>query len=175
MREPAHTIAKTWLICVVVSLSTFCGAASASAQSVPKPLKTRFIIGDPMWRELPVRTDLQSQYEKSWQTVIGTILENNFDIATMDKDSGYIRTTWNEGVLVLGGNWYYKVQVSIKFVMEADGTPDSMKPSVAKLRLQVAGELTQVTSRGVRAYYRGFDQVILQNILQDLQSKLGTI
>ena len=93
----------------------------------------------------------------------------------MDKDSGYIRTTWNEGVLVLGGNWYYKVQVSIKFVMDSDGTPESMKPTVSKLRLQVAGELTQVTSRGVRAYYRGFDQVILQNILQDLQSKLGTI
>ena len=38
--------------------------SSASAQSIPKPLKTRLIVGDPIWRELPVRADLQKDYDK---------------------------------------------------------------------------------------------------------------
>ena len=75
--------------------------AVSLAADVPKSLKSRFVIGDPVWREPPVRDDLQTQYEKVWQTAIATILENNFDIATMDKDSGYARTTWNEGVVVM--------------------------------------------------------------------------
>ena len=30
------------------------------AAEVPKSLKSRFVIGDPVWRELPVRDDLQT-------------------------------------------------------------------------------------------------------------------
>jgi hypothetical protein len=146
------------------------------AANVPKPLRERFITGDAVWRELPVRDELQSQYDKCWETTINTILENNFDIATMDKESGYIRTTWNEGVVVLGGSWSYKVQISIKTV-KVPGDPKANPPkldSVQKVRVQVAGEISQ-TSRGkLTAFFRGYDQVLLQNLFQDLQAKLGS-
>jgi len=33
----------------------------------------------------------------------------------MDKESGYVRTTENSGVVTLKGDWVYSVQVSIKF------------------------------------------------------------
>lgn len=139
----------------------------AAAQKIPKPLKSRFVISDPVWREIPVRTQLQAEYEKIWQIGISTILENNFDIATMEKESGYIRTTWNEGVVVLGGKWYYKVQISLKYV--ADGQ------KYQKVRLQVAGELAKGGKKGVSQFFRGYDTVLLQTLFQDLQSKLGAI
>ena len=151
-------------------------ACALYASSVPKALRARFVTGDAVWRELPVRDDLQSQYDKCWQTTINTILENNFDIATMDKESGYIRTTWNEGVVVLGGTWSYKVQISVKTV-KVPGDPKANPPVpdlVQKVRVQVAGEIAQ-TSRGVlRSFFRGYDQVLLQNLFQDLQAKLGS-
>jgi hypothetical protein len=139
----------------------------ALAGGIPKALKSRFVISDPIWREIPIRLSLQGEYEKIWQTGVSTILENNFDIATMEKDSGYIRTTWNEGVVILGGKWYYKVQISLKYV--------SVDQKYQKVRLQVAGELAKGGKKGVSQFFRGYDTVLLQTLFQDLQSKLGEI
>jgi hypothetical protein len=151
-------------------------ACSLFAADVPKPLRARFVTGDAVWRELPVREELQGQYDKCWQTMINTILENNFDIATMDKESGYIRTTWNEGVVVLGGNWSYKVQISVKAV-KIPGDPKANPPvpdTLQKVRVQVAGEIAQTYRGTLRSFFRGYDQVLLQNLFQDLQAKLGS-
>jgi hypothetical protein len=78
-------------------------------------VKSRFVVGDAVWREIPIRDDLQGQYDKCWQTAINASLESNFAIATMDKESGYLRTTGNAGLVTLKGEWVYNVQVSIKF------------------------------------------------------------
>ena len=151
-------------------------ANALHAADVPKPLRARFVTGDAVWRELPVRDDLQNQYDKVWQTTLNTILENNFDIATMDKESGYVRTTWNEGVVVLGGNWNYKVQISVKMVRmpSTDPTNPAAIQGVQKIRVQVAGEIANTWRGQLRSFFRGYDQVLLQNLFQDLQSKLGT-
>ncbi|MBI2829210.1 MAG: hypothetical protein HYX77_08080 [Acidobacteria bacterium] len=148
------------------------GTASLSAQSIPKPLKTRLVVGDPVWRELPVRSDIQKDYERVWQTALNTILEHNYDIATMEKASGYLRTTWNESVVVLKDNWYYKLQISVKLV-----TSPTDSTTVEKIRLQVTGDVTNLDSKtgGLKAYFRGYDQVVLQNLMQDLQAKLGAV
>jgi hypothetical protein len=161
--------------CIALGCALTIAAYSLLAADIPKPLKTRFVVGDPVWRELPMREDLQPQYEKCWQTAVSTILENHFDIATMDKDSGYIRTTDNTGVVVLNGNWLYKVQVSVKFVYTpADANAKPPVPaSVQKVRLQVAGEIAQTNRGSLKSYFRGYDQVVLQNLFQDLQAKLG--
>lgn len=163
--------------CAALSCALALAAGSSFAGGVPKPLKARFVIGDPVWRELPVREDVQNQYDKCWQTAVNTILENNFDVATMDKESGYLRTTWNEGVVTLNGNWAYKVQVSLKVVYapgDSKANPPT-SPVVQKVRIQVAGELGNVDSRRgkIIAAFRGYDQVLLQNLFQDLQGKLG--
>jgi len=147
-------------------------------KKVPKALQQRFVTGDAVWRELPVRSDMQSQYDRVWQTTVNTILEHNFDIATMDKDSGYFRTIQNEKVVRMDTNWVYKVQISIKLV----STPGDSKanpptgPVVEKVRLQVAGEVTNVDARGfVRNDFLGYDDVLLQSLFQDLQNKLGAV
>lgn len=146
-------------------------ASSASAQSIPKPLKTRLVVGDPIWRELPVRADLQKDYDTVWQTALNTLLEHNYDIATMEKASGYLRTTLNKTVVVLKDNWFYTVQISVKLVT---ATADATK--VEKIRLQVTGDVTNTDKTGaLKAFFRGYDQVVLQNLVQDLQAKLGAV
>jgi hypothetical protein len=168
----AASLKRSIAVGCVLALS----AGNIFSSGVPKPLKSRFVIGDPVWRELPVREDFQGQYDKCWQTAVNTILENNFDVATMDKESGYIRTTWNEGVVALNGNWAYKVQVSLKVVYTPGDAKTNLAPVVQKVRIQVAGELTDVDirRRRVAAAFRGYDQVLLQNLVQDLQGKLGS-
>jgi hypothetical protein len=96
----------------------------------------------------------------------------------MDKESGYLRTTWNEGVVALNGNSAYKVQVSLKMVYvpgDSRANPPTA-PVVQKVRIQVAGEIVDVNPRRgkLEAAYRGYDQVLLQNLFQDLQGKLGS-
>ena len=96
----------TFQLCVFIAVASL----SLKTDDVPGPLRSRFVIGDSVWKEIPVRDDLQNQYEKCWQSAINTLLDNHFDLATTDKDSGYIRTTENTGVVILKGDWAYKVQ-----------------------------------------------------------------
>jgi hypothetical protein len=150
-------------------------AVALRAADVPNAVKSRFEVSDPVWRELPIRDDLQGQYEKCWQTAVNTILENNFDVATMDKDSGYIRTTDNSGIVTLKGDWVYKVQISVKFAY-TPGDPKAnppVLPVVQKVRIQAAGEVVHSSGGRLKAYFRGYDKVVLQNLFQDLQAKLG--
>ncbi len=151
-------------------------SAPLAADKVPKALQARFVTGDPIWRELPVRDDFQKNYDRVWQTAVNTILEHNFDIATMDKESGYFRTIPNEKIVRMDTNWSYKVQISVKLV-STSGDPRAnppVLPTVEKVRLQVTGEVTGVDRRGImRADFRGYDQILLQSLFQDLQAKLG--
>jgi len=157
-------------LAVFVSIASI-ATSSGFAQSVPKPLKNRLVVGDPIWRELPVRDAMQNDYERVWQTALNTLLEHNYEIATMEKASGYLRTTPNKTVVVLKDNWYYSVQISIKLVTS---TADATK--VEKLRLQVTGDVANTDRRGaLKASFRGYDQIILQNLVQDLQAKLGAL
>ncbi len=147
-------------------------ASSTSAQSMPKALKARLVVGDPIWRELPVREDIQKDYDRVWQTALNTLLEHNYDIATMEKASGYLSTTLNNRVVVVSGNWFYTVQISVKLVTS---TTDATK--VEKIRLQVTGDVTNTDSKSgaLKAFFRGYDQIVLQNLVQDLQAKLGAV
>ena len=162
--------------CLALSCTLALAACSLFAADIPKPLKSRFVVGDPVWREIPIRDNLRTQPEKCWQVAVSTILDNNFDIATMDKDSGYIRTTWNEGVVVLGGNWNYKVQISIKLVPVPVDPKASGSASLVldKIRVQATGEIAQVKFGTLKTYFRGYDQILLQNLFQDLQAKIGS-
>jgi len=159
-------------IALIALVSAFVFSATAlHAQSIPKPLKTRLVVGDPVWREMPIRPDIQKHYDRVWQTALNTILEHNYDVATMEKESGYLRTTWNESIVMLKDNWFYKVQISIKLV-----TSSTDPQTVEKVRIQVTGDVTNTSAKdGLKAYFRGYDQVILQNLLQDLQAKLGAV
>jgi hypothetical protein len=145
-------------------------------RGVPKALNNRLVVGEPVWRELPVRLDFQSQYERVWQTALNTVLEHGFDIATMEKDSGYLRTTPNERIVRLQTDWFYKVQISLKLVSTPADPATKTPVMVGKVRLQVSGEVTNVDPRkGLKVSFLGYDQVVLQSLFQDLQAKLGGV
>jgi hypothetical protein len=150
-------------LCVVLSASLFAG--------LPDPVKSRFVVGDPVWREIPIRDDLQGQYDKCWQTAINAILESNFAIATMDKESGYIRTTENSGVVILKGDWVYSVQISIKFTYLP--AAEGKQATVQKIRIQASGHLAEISKGRLKQAFQGYDSVVLANVFQDLQAKLG--
>jgi hypothetical protein len=153
-------------------VATLCALLGAPLfAGLPDPIKSRFVVGDAVWREIPIREDLQGQYEKCWQTAINAILESNFAIATMDKESGYLRTTENAGIATLKGDWVYNVQVSIKFtyVPAAPG----QQAAVQKIRIQASGHRAQISKGRLKQAFQGYDSVVLQNVFQDLQAKLG--
>ena len=114
---------------------------------------------------------MQEDYERVWQIALNTLLEHNYDIATMERQSGYLRSSWNERVVVLKDRWFYKLQISMKLV-----TSPTAPTTVEKIRLQVAGEVMNVDGNGaLKAHFRGYDQLVLQDLVQDLQAKLGAI
>ena len=155
------------LLCAV-----FCAVLTAPLfAGLPDPVKSRFVVGDAVWREIPIREDLQGQYDKCWQTAINSILESNFAIATMDKDSGYVRTTENSGVVVLKGDWVYSVQISIKFTYAP--AVAGQQATVQKIRIQASGHLANISKGRLKEAFQGYDSVVLQNVFQDLQAKLG--
>ena len=75
-------------------------------------------------------------------------------------------------------NWTYKLQISVKLV-STPGDPRTSPPRLAvveKVRLQVAGEVTNIDRRGiVKVNFLGYDRVLLQSLFQDLQAKLGGV
>ena len=165
-------MSKRTIVAVLVVLVSI---TSLFAASVPKVLSQRLVLGDPVWRELPVRSNVSGQYEKVWQTAVDTMLEHNFEIATMDRSSGYLRTIPKADIVRLQTDWYYKVQVSVKLVTDQNIKTGEVAP-VTKVRLQVAGEVTNVDPRrGLKAQFNGYDQIILQTLFQDLQAKLGSV
>ena len=102
---------------IVLAAVVMLGVTSVHAQSVPKPLQTRLVVGDPIGVNCPFGWSFRRRYDRVWQTALNTLLEHNYDIATMEKPSGYLRTTWNERVgVTLKDNWFYKLQISIKLV-----------------------------------------------------------
>ena len=151
-------------LCAILSAPLFAG--------LPDPVKSRFVVGDAVWREIPIRDDLQGQYDKCWQTAINAILESNFAIATMDKESGYVRTTENSGVVTLKGDWVYSVQVSIKLTYIPPAA-SGQQATVQKIRIQASGHLAKINKGRLKEAFQGYDSVVLQNVFQDLQAKLG--
>jgi hypothetical protein len=75
----------------------------------------------------------------------------------------------------LGGPWTYRVQLSIKFVLLPSDPKSSATttPEVDKIRVQAAGEIAESKNGMILKFFRGYDQVVLQNLFQDLQEKLG--
>ena len=78
-------------------------------------------------------------------------------------------------MVVLNGDWVYRVQISIKFVYDP-AEPSANPPKLAnvqKVRVQVAERSRRNEQGTLKHYFRGYDQVVLQNLFQDLQAKLG--
>ena len=83
---------------------------------MPGPLKSRFVIGDPVWKEIHMRDDLQSQYEEdvgNRRSIRCWIIISIWPLRI--RTAATSGATENVSVVVLKGSWAYKVQVSVKF------------------------------------------------------------
>ena len=74
----------------------------------------------------------EADYDKAWQLVIGIISED-FDIATVERDSGYVRTAWKKDSLstaeaVFGGYQRAAVRITCKV--------ESRKPFKLKVKAE---------------------------------------
>ena len=75
--------------------------------TIPKSIRSRFVLGDPVWKELLVKKDLAEDYDRSWNKLVEIIVDNGYDIGFMEKDSGYLRTNPNIGIVILKKYWLY--------------------------------------------------------------------
>jgi hypothetical protein len=66
---------------------------------------------EPAWASMEIRTDVP--YDKAWSSVVD-LLVKRFDLEILEKDDGYIRTSW---LYTWTGEMRenYRVRVTIKF------------------------------------------------------------
>lgn len=139
----------------------------------PKAVRSRFVIGEPVWKEMRVKKTLASDYDEAWKKLVEIIVDSGFDIGYMDKDSGYLRTNPNSGIVVLKGHWVYEVKIIVKLVVNNKKKNKEGKPKIEKLRIKVVGDLAKVKKGVLKASYHGYDKVILSNIFNDLTHVFG--
>jgi len=160
------------LTILAISLFIF-SSAYAFFDKPPKAVRDRLVIGEPVWKELRVKEDLANDYEEAWKKMVEIIVDSGFDIGFMEKDSGYLRTNPNTGVVILKGHWVYEVKIIVKFVVNNKKRNKDGKPTIQKLRLQVVGSLAKVKKGVLKASYHGYDKVVLANIFSDLRHVFG--
>jgi hypothetical protein len=141
--------------------------------AIPKQIRSRFVIGDPQWKELTLKPDLAKDYDKAWGKLVEIIVDNGYDIGFMEKDSGYIRTNANTGIVVLKKYWSYQVKLVAKIVVDPENKNDNGKPLIKKLRIQVKGYLTKSKKGYIVQSYRGYDKIVLDDIFNDLRLVFG--
>jgi len=145
---------------------------------VPDVVKQRFVIGEPVWKEMIVRDDIASDYSKCWNKLTDIIVDKGYELAYTDKDSGYARTNPNSGLVHLKSNWVYEVKIIAKFVVNdtSDAPKDASggsKKTIEKLRVQVQGRLYRQVNGNLIESYSGYDQLVLQDVFNDLQLVFG--
>ena len=159
---------KLILVLIVIFLST-----QFLSSKIPKQVRDRFVLGDPVWKELSVRKDLSEKYDKAWSKLVEIIIDNGYDIGFMEKDSGYIRTNPNTGIVVLRKYWSYEVKLVAKFVVDSEKKNKEGKPTILKLRIQVKGYITKTRKGYIQQSYRGYDKIVLDDIFNDLRLVFG--
>jgi len=84
---------------------------------VPSVVKDRFVLGEPVWKEMAIREDLASDYEMCWKRFVEIMVDKGYEIGFMEKDSGYLRTNPNTGIVHLKNNWVYELKIIGKLVL----------------------------------------------------------
>ena len=156
----------------LVTIAAVLLSISTVYAGVPGGVKDRFILGDFVWKEMAIREDLAPDYETCWKRFVEIMVDKGYEIGFMEKDSGYLRTNPNTGIVHLKSNWVYEVKVIGKLVVNEKDLK-SGKKTVEKLRIQVQGVVAK-TVRGVLVEsYSGYDKLVLQDMFNDLQLVFG--
>jgi len=168
MRDSRSFLFVIWALAAILTV----GPSAVLAGGVPSAVKDRFVLGEPLWKELDVREELGQDYDVCWKKLVDIVIDKGFEVGFMEKESGYVRTNPNTGIVRLKSNWVYEVKVVVKLILDDDQLKAGNKV-VDKLRLQVLGNVVQVKNGVLRQSYSGYDRIVLQDLFNDLQLVYG--
>ncbi len=112
------------------------------------------------WKTIEIREGLKSDYDQAWQTTVDSVARD-WDIEILDKDSGYLRTTWITGIVGVRGAMAlrYMGRLTIKYPSVTDPT-----------KLEVKTEAKWLEDYG---WVKGHDMDFQRDVLSVLSGRLG--
>ena len=111
-----------------------------------------------VWKSIEVREGLTK--EDAWKTVVDAIAQK-FDLEVLDKESGYLRTSWKFSYIIQGKvSDKYRSRIIIKF-----------QSGEAKL-IQVKSEANWLETDG---WILGYDTRLLEDVYGDLHGRIGRV
>ena len=119
-----------------------------------------FVRSSPGWKTIELHHSLASDYATAWQKAVDTIARS-WDIEILDKESGYLRTSWTYGI---SGASYekYRGRITLKF-------PDPSNATKVELRTQA--QWLRNPNRLV--WQNGFDTIMERDVYSALAGRLG--
>jgi len=112
------------------------------------------------WKTIELNDNLVGQYEEAWQKTVDTIARD-YDIEMLDKDSGYLRTSWTYGIS--GGTFNrYHGRLTIKY-------PEIENPD----KLEVKTDAQWLVDPASGAWQQGFDTLLDRDVFTALSGRLG--
>jgi hypothetical protein len=148
----------------MASLSLLCVCALHTIGCAPSSFQKGSSSG---WKSIALQDDLVSDYDQAWQKVIDTIARE-WDIEIMDKNSGYLRTSWQYGISGVSGSLTnrYAGRLTIKF--------PTVKPPVEKVDLKTDARWLEVDGwTGASYWVNGFDTGYQRDVFGALSGRLG--
>ena len=143
---------KSVIVCLItlVLLLPIVGCAPAS-----------FVKGHTAgWKTIELNDNLKNQYDLCWQKTVDTIARD-YDIEMMDKESGYLRTSWLYGIS--GGTYNrYRGRITIKY-------PEVKEPD--KVEVKTDAQWLENPSYGL--WQRGWDRSFNREVFTSLSGRLG--
>jgi len=114
----------------------------------------------PGWKAIELNENLLGDYDGAWMKTVDTIARQ-YDIEMMDKDSGYLRTSWTYGIS--GGSFTrYRGRITVKY-------PAIVKPD--KIELKTEAQWLSKASLGL--WLPGFDVAFQRDVFEAIQGRLG--
>jgi len=150
---------KSKLSIILFILLIFC-----SCVSYPPTTFVKTYDEPGMWKSIEIKDGIDKP--NLWRTIVDALTQQ-FDLEVLDKDSGYLRTSWKYTYIQQGlVNQNYRSRIVLKFV------GDDWKV------VQVKCESNWLQSGGFGAaagWILGYDSKLLEDVYGDLQGRVGRI
>lgn len=157
---------KFWnSIWIGIMLLTLCGGCMMPPKTFIKTFDEPGV-----WRTIEIREDLAK--EETWRLVVDTLTQRH-DLEVLEKESGYIRTSWKYTYITPMGqiSEHYRSRIVVKFLGE-DWKTAQVKCETNWMEKGQGGCIGGISRGG---WVMGYDTRILEDIYGDLQGKIGRV
>ena len=139
---------RTWTLAGLLPVLVLASCASSP---------TSFTRGEQDWSIIELREGME--YEAAWEQVVD-LIARRFDIEMVEKESGYLRTSWNYTWWQSGVHTEnYRVRAMAKFTPEKDAVAVKAE----------AHYLDRIT----RGWVTGADSLLLDTLKTDIMGTVG--